>query len=245
MRFPAPVLTLFTRELKAYFHSPIGYVVAMIFLFITGFFFGVTLKNRLLVIDQLFWQVSVVLIFITPAVSMRLISEEIRSGTIETLLTDPVRGWEVAVGKYLGAVAFMVLLLLPVGAFCLFVHQLGERQGGLDPGPIVGGLIGLFLMVSAALALGMLFSALTRNQIVAAVVTFMALFLLFFLHLLGPVVGERSALARDVTHYLSLSAHLFRFFRGQIVGIDVIYFAKLAALGVFLTVVALESRRWR
>jgi len=245
MRSAATVLTLFVRELKAYFHSPIGYVVATIFFFITGFLFGLPLMNRLVVIEQLYWQFSVVLLFITPVVSMRLISEEIRSGTIETLLTDPVRGWEVAVGKYFGAVAFLVILLVPVSAFCLFVHQLGQRPGGLDPGPILGGLIGLFLMVSAAVALGMLFSALTRNQIVAAVVTFMVLLMLFLLHLLGPVVKERSVLAHEVTLYLSLSSHLFRFFRGQIALVDVVYFLKLAALGVFLTVVALESRRWR
>jgi len=239
------VAALFSRELKGYFYSPVGYVVAGIFVFINGFFFGVTLQTRVLVMDDLYWRVSVLLLFVTPVISMRLLSEEIRSGTIESLLTDPVRCREVVVGKFLGAGAFMAILFVPLGGFCVFAHQVGYRHGGLDPGPVFTGLVGLFLMASAALAIGTLFSAMTRNQVVAAVLTFMVLVLLYMAHLAGPSLGARSELLREATGYLSLSSHLFRFFRGQIAWMDVVYFAKLTGLALVLTAVALNARRWR
>jgi len=245
MRSASVILTLFVRELKGYFYSPIGYVVAGIFLFINGFFFGVTLHGRLLVSEDLFGRISILLLFITPMVSMRFLSEELRTGTIEPLATDPVRSFEIVAGKWLGGCVFMALNFVPLAVFCLFVHSLGHRHGGLDPGPVAAGLIGLLLMVAASLAVGALFSAMTRNQVVAAVLTFVVLLLLFLLDLLGPAFGGESAFLREASRYLSLSGHLFRFFRGQIAWEDVIYFSKVVLLALYLSVVVLDSRRWR
>ncbi|MBN2490120.1 MAG: ABC transporter permease subunit [Planctomycetes bacterium] len=245
MRGLATLAVLFRRELKGYGYTPVGYVVAGIFFLLNGFFFGVTLQSRVLVTEDLFWRVSVLLLFVVPAVSMRLVSEEIRSGTLESLLTDPVRPGEIVLGKFLAGCAFLGLLLVPCAAFCLFTHQIGYRHGGLDPGPVISGLVGLGLLVGAALAIGTFFSSLTRNQVVAAVLTFMVLVLLYLLHLAGPALGARSELLREATRYFSLSSHLYRFFRGQIAWMDVVYFVKLALLALFLATAALDARRWR
>ena len=242
---PAVIWALFLRELMGYFATPMGYVVAGIFLFLNGLFFGMTLQSRLLVTDMLFWRISIVLLFVVPMVSMRLLSEELRSGTIEPLLTDPVRRGEVVAGKYLGGAAFMAVLFVPLAGFCVFVHHLGQSQGGLDVGPIASGMVGLFFMVASALALGLLFSTVTRNQIVAAVATFVVLLVLYVLHLAGPVVGGPWAWLRTAVEYLSMSEHLHRFFRGQVAWKDVVYFVSLTAMALFLTGVLLERHHWR
>jgi len=245
MRGVTVILTLFSRELKSYFFSPIAYVVAGIFLFINGFFFGVTLQERLLSTDVLFWRIAILLLFVTPVISMRLVSEELRSGTVEPLMTDPVRTWEIITGKYLGSIVFVVILLLPLGGFCMYIHNLGLRIGGLDPGPVLAGFVGLWLMAAAALAIGILFSSMTGNQIVAAVLTFVVLLFLYLVHLAGPVVGGRSLLLRETADYLSLSSHLFRFFRGQIAWQDILFFLKTILLSLFLAGIVFDSRRWR
>lgn len=245
MRAARVVHALALREWKTFFLSPAGYVVGGIFLFLNGFSFGVVLQNRQLATELLFGQISIWLIILTPMVSMRLLAEEARSGTLETLVTDPVRSWEVVAGKFAAAFAFLLVLLVPVSAFCLLVDRLGARTGGLDLGPVASGLIGLALLAAAALGVGLLASALTRNQVVAAVTTLVALLCLYFLHGLESVVGAHSEAVREALRYLNLRVHFAGFYSGRVAWVDVVYFASVTLLSLVLAVRVVETRKWR
>lgn len=245
MTFIANVCTLARRELRGYAHSPIAWVVGAIFLSVNAFFIGVMLHQRVLDIDDLLGRVSVVLTFLVPLVSMRLLAEELRSGTYESLVTDPVTPAEIVVGKFVGGFAFIGVLLLGLAGCCGVVHVVALERGGLDFAPLATGFLGLALLAAASLAIGLWFSALTRNQIVAAVVTFVVLVLAYLVHLAAPIVAARSAGLADLITYLSARSHVYRFYRGEIALVDVVFFVKAVVVALLFASVALEGRRWK
>lgn len=233
------VLAIAERELKSYFVSPVAYVIAAFFLLISGYLFAFILANtREATLRYLLSNLSVVWLFITPALTMRLLAEEQRTGTIELLMTNPIRDVEVALGKYLSALAFVAVMLLLTLYFPLLLFVFGSP----DRGPILTGYLGVLLQGAAFLGIGLLASSLTQNQIVAAVVTFAVLLVLWLSDSVGGFLGGPVG---SVFNYLSVTQHFQDFPRGVIDTRDVVYFLSVAVGTVFLTTLNLQARRWR
>ena len=228
------------KEIQLYFLSPTAYIVGLIFLALTGFFFSRDLGDPFpeATLAPFFDGAIIIFILLAPALTMRLIAEEQKLGTIELLLTAPVRDWEVVLGKYLAALAFFLALL----TLSLFYAVLLFVFASPDPGPIYAGYLGLVLYGAAALSIGLLTSTLTSNQIVAAVVAMGILLALFFADLAFGAVG---GLAGQIIGEMGLRAHFDDFARGVIDTRHIVYYLSLTAFFLFLSVRSLESRRWR
>ena len=232
------VLTIAGREFRLYFVSPIAYAVLAAFLVVNGFLFALILfSTREASLRDVFANMAVVFLFLSPALTMRLLAEEQRSGTIELLLAAPVRDSEVVLGKFLGCLGFLAVML---GATLYYPLQLFVF-GRPDVGPLVTGYLGMLLTASAFMSIGLLASAFTQNQIVAAVVSLMALLLLWVLSAASSFVGPEVG---GLLQYLGLSGHIESFQRGVIDSRDVVYFVSLIIACLFVSVRALESRRW-
>jgi len=251
-------LPVFKKELRLYFGSPVAYVVFTFFLLISGWFFsqiflfysdismrslmqpqfGQNLSVTDNVMRPLFTNMSVVLLFLMPLLSMRLFAEEKRSGTMELLLTYPVRDGDVLAGKFLAAGALYAILL----ALTLLYAGLVAAFTRVEWGPVLTAYIGLLLLGGMFLANGLFMSSLTENQIVAAFTT-------FGVNLLLWVIGWGAEFAggtwRTVLQYLSVPEHLDTFTRGILDTKDIVYYASGIAFALFLTLRSLESKRWR
>ena len=240
------------KEIQIYFSSPVAYIVALIFLAVTGFFFCVDLTKPFPEaslsnffsgpeIDSglmRFGGASLMLILLAPALTMRLLAEEQKLGTIELLLTSPVRDWEVIVGKFLSSLVFLLAMI----AFTLYYPLLLWVFGRPDPGPIYSGYLGLVLYSAAALSIGILTSTLTSNQIIAFVVAAGILALMYFATL--GTVGAEGIWATLVTE-IGMQSHFIDFQRGIIDTKHIVYFLSVTAFFLFLSIRALEFRRWR
>ena len=228
------------KEIQVYFSSPTAYIVGLIFLALSGFFFAQDLGDPFpeASLSNFFEGATIILVLLAPVLTMRLMAEEQKLGTIELLLTSPVRDWEVIVGKYLASLTFLLATL----ALTLYYTILLFVYASPDPGPILSGYLGLILYGGAALALGLLCSTLTSNQIVAAVVAIGILLALFFADLAWGSVG---GMASTVIGELSIKSHFDDFARGVIDTKHVVYFVSFIAFFLFLSIRALEFRRWR
>ena len=228
------------KEIVIYFSSPTAYIVGLIFLALTGFFFSRDLGNPFpeATLAPFFQGSVIILILLAPALTMRLIAEEQKLGTIELLLTSPVRDWEVVIGKYIASLAFLLVLV----ALSFFYAILLFVFASPDPGPIWAGYLGLVLYGAASLSVGLLASTLTSNQIVAAVVAMGILLALFFADLAFGAVG---GLAGEIIGEMGLKSHFDDFERGVVDTKHIVYFLSVTAFFLFLSVRALESRRWR
>ena len=232
-------LIIARRELLAYFISPIAYMVSAMFLLIAGYLFSLILiQSQQANMDGLFFNVTVILIFVTPLLTMRLLADEQKTGTLEILLTAPVRDWEVVVGKYLAAMGLFLIMLAATLYYPFILWRIG---GSPDWGPIASGYLGLILLSSAMMAIGTLTSALTENQIVAAV---LGIGLLWWLWLLGAAGNIAPAAAAGLA-YMALPAHYDAFARGAINLEDVLYYLSVTATALFLATRILETRRYR
>jgi ABC-2 type transport system permease protein len=229
--------TLTWRELNAYFFSPVAYIVLTVFLGLSGFVFYLSLSGSGLA-DMRGWigATGFILLLVCPIITMRLLAEETRSGTIEMLMTVPVTDAEVVWSKFLGALLFYLFMLLPSAFYVLTLFILGSP----DPGPIITGYIGLVLVGSMFLSAGLFCSSLTRNQIIAAILGLVAVFVLWLIGFTG--VG--GSLGRFLD-YVGVVSHLQGFVRGLVDLRDVAYFVTGTGLFLFLSVRALESRKWR
>lgn len=237
-----PTLTIARRELSSLFFSPIAYVVLALFslgsalVFFTQYQVGAeaTLRGTF---AGLIW----LLIFLAPAISMRLLSEELRSGTMETLATAPLRDAQIVLGKWLGAMGFFAVLLLPVLALAGLLELTAEP----DYGPILAGLVGLLLVGGFYTAIGIFASSLTENQIIAFLLTIFIICLFTFLLFFLPHAAFVSNAWRQVMLYANVNAQFDDFGKGLIDLRGVVYFLSGTALFLFAAVVSLESRRWR
>jgi ABC-2 type transport system permease protein len=180
------------------------------------------------------------LLFTMPAITMRLVAEEARMGTLELLLTAPVKDWELIVGKWLGGLLFVLTLLAATWVFPIALNFMVTP--GIDQGPLVTGYLGLILMVSSLVALGVGISSLFTNQIVAFFVS-LAVVLLFWL--IRPESSTTGGLGTEIMKYMNFIDHYLNFYRGIIDLSDVIYYLSLTAIGLFLGSVSIEIRRWR
>lgn len=233
------VLAVAERELKAYFASPLAYVVTAFFLFVAGYLFAaIVASTREATLRYLLSNVSVIWLFITPALTMRLLAEEARTGTIELLLTNPIREVEIVFGKYLAALGLLLVMLV----FTLYFPLLLFIYGNPDPGPILTGYLGVVLQAAAFMGVGLLASSLTQNQIIAAVITFA---LLLALWLADAMAGQASGALAEVIRYLSVTQHFQDFPRGIVDTKDLVYFLSVIAVSLFLTTLVLQARRWR
>jgi ABC-2 type transport system permease protein len=228
------------KEIQIYFSSPMAYIVGMIFLAVSGFFFVIDLGNPFpeASLSNFYQGATIVLILLAPALTMRLLAEEQKMGTIELLLTSPVRDWEVIVGKYLASLVFLLAMI----ALTLYYPLLLFVFADPDPGPIYSGYIGLILYGAAALSIGILTSTLTSNQIIAFVVAAGILLLLFFASTGANVVG---GIWSTLVNEIGMRSHFDDFDRGVIDTKHIVYFLSVTAFFLFLSIRALESRRWR
>ncbi|MGB9578406.1 MAG: ABC transporter permease, partial [Halothiobacillaceae bacterium] len=206
---------------------------------IMGYFFAMILYySREATMRYTLGNMTTVLLFVAPILTMRLLAEEQRMGTIELLLTAPVKDWEVVLGKFLGSLALYACML----GVSLYFPLVLTMVGNPDPGPIVSGYVGMLLLGGALLSLGVLTSSLTQNQIVSAVLGVVLIILLWLVSALGDVTG---APLSGVFRYLALSEHFYDFFKGVIDTRDVIYYLSVIAAALFLATRVLETRRWR
>lgn len=252
------VAAIARRELNALFVSPVGWVVAGVFTFlVSGFgFIGTVLAGQQATMDGVFRVITGFLaLILVPVVTMRLIAEERSQGTLELLLTSSVRDWELVVGKWLGAFVFYLLLiattLVYVALLAVYlpdkttvsVAGLSIHVGALDFGLIAATYIGLVVVGAAAIAIGVLASSLTKNQIIAYIVSLVGLLATWYTALLvGLFTGP------PLSPFFEYVAGYFRyqsFTLGQVALRDTVYFLSLAVGALFLTTRVLESRRWR
>ncbi|MBI5507714.1 MAG: ABC transporter permease subunit [Deltaproteobacteria bacterium] len=225
------VITIAKRELKSYFDSPIAYIVIVAFLAVAGwmYFSALFLQGRADM--RSFFQPSpfsptMLLVILAPAVTMRLIAEERKTGTIELLTTMPITDAEVIAGKFLAALGLIVVAL----GVTLFYPITVAAVGKLDWGPVVSGYLGIFLFSAALIAVGLLCSTFTRNQIVAFIVAFLVSAVLYFVFWLQFFLPEFLA---PIVEYLSVSFHLDNLSRGVIDTRDVLYYLSVTAAALF------------
>jgi ABC-2 type transport system permease protein len=245
------------KELGSYFVSPVAYILLIMFGVIFGFFFWNALGYFVIegmemqmggqsspmnlneqIIRPLLSNVSVVGLFFIPMITMRLFAEEKRTGTIELLVTSPVRDLEIIVGKWLAAVILYSCLLLFTALNFAFLFKYGNP----DWKPLAVGYLGLLLQAGALLAIGTFISTLTRNQIIAGTVTFGVCLLLW---VLGWVSGYDSAAWARALAYVSVFTHFESFGRGVLDSKDAVFYLTVIFLGLFFTARSMESLRWR
>jgi ABC-2 type transport system permease protein len=236
------VATLARRELNVYFFSPIAYIVIAIFLALSGVFFvkwtfvpGNEASLRAVMGDAM----PIILLIILPMISMRLLAEELRSGTIETLMTAPVSEVDVVLGKFCGAMAFYGVMLATTLLYAVVV----AIWGTLDVGMLVCTYIGLVLLGGFFVSVGLFFSAWTRNQVIAVVCSVVVLLVLTFL--VNLLALGLSGWPRIILQQINVFNHYPDFARGALVLNHVVFFVTMTGLFLFLTVKTLESRRWR
>ena len=235
-----------SREFRHYFVSPIAYALAtMLYLILGGIFFinvyfgletgQITPDGRIVIGPMV-----TILLFATPAITMRLLADEYRMGTMELLLTAPVRDWELVVGKWLGALGFMFSVLAVTWVYPLILHRM--TTPGIDQGTLVAAYLGLLLAVAAMLAIGVLISALFRSPVAAFFVTLGVMLILWIVGGLASSAGTAGQLAGG----LSFVDHYYNnFYLGVLDLGDAVYFLSLTALALFLGTQVVEARRWR
>jgi ABC-2 type transport system permease protein len=250
------ILAIVRKEWRGYFASPIGYVVIGMYALVFGYFYTIGLSwfirqsmqapqmgagpmniNQQM-IRYVFLNSTIIFLFVVPLITMRTYSEEKRSGTIELLMTSPITDYQIVMGKFLGALslygAMLGITLIHIGV--LFAYGSPEWK------PILTGYLGLLLLGGCFVSVGLFFSSLTRNQIVAGMFTFAVLLLLWVIDWVGGFAGPS---LEKLTAYLSLTGHLEDFLRGVIDTQHVVYYLSFITFGLFLTAKAVDSERWR
>ncbi len=232
------VKAIWRRETKSYFSSASAYIVLAVFLFITGWFFQLNVfKENMAHMRSIFDILPFLLIVFAPAISMRLISEERKSGTLELLVTMPVNDFDVIFGKFLAAMTLYSLALALTFVYPFTISVLGDVQTG----PIIAGYFGLFLLGAAYLAIGILGSSLTENQIVALILSFLMTGILAILVFSAVVLPPQIA---DVVQYLSTTYHFQNIARGVIDSRDVVYYLSLIFLSLLFASRAMSQRKF-
>ncbi|MCC7177229.1 MAG: ABC transporter permease subunit [Acidobacteria bacterium] len=251
------ILAIAGKELRGYFASPIGYVLVGFYALLFGWFFytlvafferqsmqmamggpGGSMNLNQMLVAPLLMNATVIMLLVFPLITMRTYAEEKRSGTIELLLTSPLTDWQIILGKFLGALALYAVMLgvTLVHMAILFVFGNPEWK------PIATGYLGLLLMGGSFLSLGLFISSLTKNQIVAGMITFSVFLLLWVINWVSTFVGPTM---QTVLNYLSITEHFDDFAKGIIDTKHLVYYLSFIAMGLFLTMKAVDSERWR
>lgn len=240
------IWTIARREYNLFFISPIAYAIAFMILLIIGIIFyanivPASLQQYALGIEVVISPLTTLFLFTIPAITMRTIAEEQRNGTLELLLTAPVRDYELVVGKWLGSFLFLLTILAFTLVFPLILNQITDP--GIDIGTVITAYLGLILMAGSFLAIGVATSSLFGNQIAAFFLT-LAFMLVFWM--IGFAADQATGTAAEIIRYLDIGEHFYySFFQGIIELKDVVYFLSLIALSLMLGTVSVETRRWR
>lgn len=227
------------RELRSYFMSPLAYVVAAFFMVVAGYLFSLILYHtKQANLQPLFSNLAVMFLLITPALTMRLIADERKTGTIELLMTSPITDRDLVIGKYLSSVVYLAFLLALTLVYPLILAFTAQP----DWATIWTGYLGTFLLGASFMAIGVLASSLTANMIVAAMITFAFSLVVWLLPSAGQMFGGT---AGDVMTYLSVMNHQENLGRGVIDTIDLLYYASFILAALFLTIRSVETYHWR
>lgn len=235
------------RELMAYFYAPVPYLVMFLFLAITWAIVVPTLQGTQARVDYVYvfsW-LDFALLFLIPLLTMNTVAEERSKNTLETLLTAPVTDWQVILSKWLGTFAFYTVMLVPTLVYWVVFLQLGEGKQSLDPGPVIGSYLGALLLGGLYIAIGVFASSLTENGPLSAFLAFCIMILLMLLEVLPFVRDSSSEFVRTLFGFVSQRDHFQQFLQGRIAVHDLVYFAMMTTLFLFLSVRAIESRKWR
>jgi len=229
---------IFLKELRSFFNSPIAYIVIVVYLIILGWFFVSNLFiNNISTLRTVFEMTPFLLLFFAPAMTMRLISEEKKAGTLELLFTKPIKEYEIVMGKFLAAWALYFFTLLPTLCYYITVTTLGT----LDTGAVIGGYLGLLAVGAVFLSISIFGSALTENQVIAFIVS---LFIVFALFMLDKVLFYLPTFLGMILEYISIDYHFSNIARGVIDTRDVIYYLSMIGFSLFMATNALQKRRW-
>lgn len=235
------IKTIFTKELRSYFNSPVAYIVMIVFMAISGFlftmsFFQINIASMREFFGSFFIQLVLFVVFI-PAITMRSFSEEKKQGTLELLLTKPVTDIELILGKYLSALTLIVITLSPTVLYFIIIKMIGP----IPFWPFLTSLLGYILMSAFFIGIGVFVSSLTENQIIAFIVS--VLICLFFF-LFGKLLIVFPTSVVSFFEYLTTDYHLSNISRGVIDSRVLIYYFSMIFFTIFLTKVSLESRKW-
>ncbi|MCL4486696.1 MAG: ABC transporter permease [Chloroflexi bacterium] len=235
------VWTVASRELNSYFVSPVAYVVGAMFLLVMGLLFSLILSSSMNAsLQGSFSNGFFIMILLAPILTMKLLAEEQRMGTLELLLTSPIHDWQVVVGKFLGSlILFAVMLVAPTLYYVLILAVFGKP----DYGPILTSYLGLLLLGGAFLSVGVLTSSLTQNQVVAGAVGIVLLLVMWIADAISQIVGG-GALGNIFT-YLAIPSHYNDFVQGAINTPDLVYPLSVIAVSLFVATQILQTRRWR
>ena len=252
------MLAIAQKELRSYFASPIAYIVIGLFALFYGYFFALMLQvfirngmnmgamgggQQPMNINQdmlrpVLQNVTILLLFLMPAITMRTYAEERRSGTIELLLTSPLTDFQIIMGKFLGALSLYASMLAVTAIHLGILFWYGSPEWK----PIVTQYLGLLLLGGSFLSVGLFISTLTTNQIVAYIVTFSVFLLLWVISWFGSI---STGLVTDVTAYLSIIEHFDDFSKGVIDTTHIVYYVSLISFGLFLTAKSVDTARWQ
>ncbi len=245
--------TLFGREVRSYFYSPIAYIVLVFFLLLSGvdFYIQLSFMNGRPVpysvqeafFNSVFFWFAFVLTF--PLITMRLFSEEFKLGTIEPLMTAPVRDWQVVLSKFFGALFFYIVLWIPTLLYFWIFQLITHQPAGNSLGAYLGSYLMLLLLGMFYISVGCLASVLTKNQIVAAIISFCAITLHFFSGLLSFILQEVSSSARQLLGYFSAIEQMGTLSRGEIDTRPMVLYLSLTIVMLALTHYAFQARKWR
>jgi ABC-2 type transport system permease protein len=230
--------TIFQKELHSYFNSAVAYVVIVVFLAIVGWMFTSSMfLINVASLRMMFEWIPLVFLFVVPAITMRLLAEEQKAGTIELLTTKPLHDWEIVVGKFFAAWMLIALALLPTLVYYITIAFLGD----IDNGPVIGGYIGLLLMAGVYIAVGLLASSVTENQIIAFII---GLLLMLALYLMDKMLIFIPDFMTSIVEYIGIDFHFSNVARGVIDTRDIVYFLSVLGFSLYLSVVSLERRKW-
>jgi ABC-2 type transport system permease protein len=227
------------KELYVYFSSPMAYIIAAVFLALTGFFFVDSISGPLppASLRDVLSNSTFIFVLWSPLITMRLLAEERKLGTLELLLTSPIRDYEVVLGKFLASLVILAATVSLTGYYALLLFWFGSP----DLGPMLSSYLGFLLYGSVTLAIGLLASSFTSNQMVAAVISSGALLLLTFVDTTETYI---TGIVGEILANLGVAAHFTDFVRGIIDTNNAVYYLSFTAFCLFLTVRNLEMRRW-
>ncbi|MFH1287833.1 MAG: ABC transporter permease subunit [bacterium] len=233
-------IAIYQREMKTFFVSPVAYIVSCIFLITAGYLFSIILfYTHEANLRGLFDNLKFVLLFMAPILTMRLLAEEKKLGTDELLFTSPLTNYEVILGKYFAAVTLYLIMLI----FTIEFPVVLKMYSNPDMGPIYSGYLGIFLFGSAFISVGLFASSITENQIVAAIISFGLLLILWLISWATVIIPFEWA--KNVLTSLSLIEHYNNFEKGAINSGDIFYYLSFCFLFIFLTNQVMEAKRWK
>jgi ABC-2 type transport system permease protein len=224
------------KELRSYFSSPVAYIAISMFLLVAGYFFLPVINYREATLEYSLGNVVIILIFLMPLISMRLLSEEKKSGTLELLMTRPIKESEIVIGKYLAAATVLLVMIIPTFIYGIIIFRLGT---GVDLLPMITQYGGVFLIGLSFLSLGLFASSLTENQIVSAVISFTFVLIMWLLSWITGSLG-----ADNPIRYFAIQSHFEDLNKGVVDMRDIVFYVSFIFFWLFMSIRVIDSKRW-